>query len=49
MEHITVGVDVSKAHLDAHLAPEGRAAQFPNTAEGIRRLIEWIRNDSRQA
>jgi transposase len=42
MEHSTVGVDVSKAHLDAHLAPEGRAAQFPNTAEGIRRLIEWI-------
>ena len=42
MEHSTVGVDVSKAHLDAHRAPEGRAAQFPNTAEGIRRLIEWI-------
>ena len=42
MEHSTVGVDVSKAHLDAHRAPEGRAAQFPNTAAGIRRLIGWI-------
>lgn len=42
MDHSTVGVDVSKAHLDAHLAPEGRAARFPNTADGIRRLVEWI-------
>ena len=42
MEHSTVGVDVSKAHLDAHLAPEGRAARFPNTADGIRRLVGWI-------
>ena len=42
MEHTTVGVDVSKAHLDAHLAPEGRAARFPNDPDGIRRLIRWI-------
>ena len=42
MDHSTVGVDVSKAHLDAHLAPEGRAARFPNTADGIRRLVRWI-------
>ena len=42
MDHTTVGVDVSKAHLDAHRAPEGRAARFPNTADGIRRLVRWI-------
>ena len=42
MDHITVGVDVSKAHLDAHLAPEGRAARFTNDPDGIRRLIRWI-------
>ena len=42
MEHITVGVDVSKAHLDAHLAPEGRAERFTNDRDGIRRLVEWI-------
>ena len=42
MEHSTVGVDVSKAHLDAHRAPEGRAARFTNDPDGIRRLIGWI-------
>ena len=42
MDHATVGVDVSKASLDAHMAPEGRAARFPNTPDGIRRLIKWI-------
>ena len=42
MDHTTVGVDVSKAHLDAHRFPEGRAARFPNDRDGIRRLIEWI-------
>ena len=42
MDHTTVGVDVSKAHLDAHANPEGRAARFPNTPDGIRRLVKWI-------
>ena len=42
MDHTTVGVDVSKAHLDAHVNPEGRAARFPNTPDGIRRLVKWV-------
>ena len=42
MDYATVGIDVSKAHLDAHLAPEGRAARFPNDRDGIRRLVKWI-------
>lgn len=42
MDHTTVGVDVSKAHLDAHRSPGGRAARFPNTPAGIRRLVKWI-------
>lgn len=42
MDHTTVGVDVSKAHLDAHRSPEGRAARFPNDPDGIRRLVKWI-------
>ena len=42
MDHSTVGVDVSKAHLDAHRHPEGRAARFPNDRDGIRRLVKWV-------
>ena len=42
MDHTTVGIDVSKAHLDAHVNPAGRAARFPNDRDGIRRLIQWV-------
>ena len=38
----TVGVDISKAHLDAHELPGGRAARFDNNAAGIRKLFKWI-------
>ena len=38
----TVGIDISKAHLDAHELPSQRAARFANDAAGIRRLTEWI-------
>ena len=34
----TVGVDISKAHLDAHAPPSGRAERFANNAAGIRKL-----------
>jgi transposase len=30
-----VGIDVSKFHFDLHLLPEGKAAHYPNDAEGI--------------
>ncbi|MCE2398086.1 MAG: transposase, partial [Gemmatimonadetes bacterium] len=40
-EH-TVGIDLSKAWLDAYAAPEGRAARFSNDAAGFRKLIAWI-------
>ncbi len=26
----TVGVDISKTHLDVHVVPAGKAARFPN-------------------
>ena len=42
MTHHTVGIDISKAHLDAHAAPEGRTARFSNDAIGFRKLIAWI-------
>ena len=36
-----IGVDISKAHLDAHALPSGRAARFANNAAGIRKLAAW--------
>ena len=42
MTHHTVGIDISKAHLDAHAAPEGRTARFSNDPAGFRKLIAWI-------
>ena len=38
----TVGVDISKRHLDAFQLPEEKAAQFTNDAAGFRKLIAWI-------
>ncbi len=42
-DHISnmIGVDISKAHLDAHALPSGRAARFANNAAGIRKLAAW--------
>lgn len=37
-----VGVDISKAHLDAYQCPSGTAARFSNDAAGFRALIAWI-------
>ena len=42
MTHPTIGIDISKAHLDAHAAPGGRTARFSNDAAGLRKLIAWI-------
>ena len=37
----TVGVDISKTHLDAHRLPDGEAARFANNATGIEALARW--------
>ena len=42
MRKTTIGVDVSKDHLDAHRWPEGDALRVTNDARGHRRLIRWI-------
>lgn len=42
MTHQTVGIDISKARLDAHSAPEGRVTHFSNDAAEFRKLIAWI-------
>ena len=42
MPDCTVGVDISKAHLDAYMAPAGTAARFTNDAAGHNALVAWI-------
>ncbi len=39
----TVGVDVSKSWLDAHVLPAGESLRVANTPEGIRKLKRWLR------
>ena len=34
MSEATIGIDVSKDHLDAHRLPDGAAPQFANTRSG---------------
>ena len=38
----TVGVDISKAHLDVHELPSGRSARFANSGAGFQALATWI-------
>ena len=35
-------VDIANTHLDAYLAPAGKAARLPNNPAGLRALIAWI-------
>jgi transposase len=42
MTETIIGIDISKAHLDAHRAPDGAQARFANDAKGIKALIRWI-------
>jgi transposase len=39
----TIGIDISKQHLDAHAHPCGDARQFANTASGFAALLKWAR------
>ena len=41
--HTVVGIDISKAHLDAHRLPSGETRQFSNDPPGLRRLRQWLR------
>lgn len=42
----TVGVDVHKAHLDAHAEPAGTSTRFANDSGGRRALRNWVREQS---
>jgi transposase len=41
-DQITIGIDISKRHLDVHLHPEGHVKQFDNDQKGHAKLIAWI-------
>ena len=38
----SVGIDVCKSWLDAHVVPAGASLRVPNTALGIRKLKRWL-------
>ena len=38
----TIGIDISKAHLDAHQLSTGGHARFDNTADGMRAFERWL-------
>jgi transposase len=40
-EH-TIGVDISKSHLDVFRLEDGAARRFENTAAGFRALVKWL-------
>jgi transposase len=40
---VIIGIDISKAHLDAFLHPDGVATQFSNDKSGRAKLIAWAR------
>ena len=42
MTNHTIGVDISKDHLDVHCLGDGRAARFGNGKEGFRALDAWL-------
>ncbi len=38
----TIGIDISKDHLDAHRLSDEKTAQFANTKAGLKTLNKWI-------
>lgn len=42
MTDVTIGIDISKDHLDAHRLPGDERRRFDNTAAGHKALVKWI-------
>ncbi|MCC2096161.1 MAG: transposase [Hyphomicrobiales bacterium] len=42
MTDITIGIDISKDHLDTHRLPGSERGRFENTSTGHKALIKWI-------
>jgi len=43
MTQATIGVDISKDHLDVHCLPDGASRRFDNTPCGHRALLKWLK------
>ena len=43
MTYLTLGIDISKDRLDAHLAPTGETRKFPNGKAGFKSLLTWLK------
>ncbi|WP_310621577.1 IS110 family RNA-guided transposase [Flexibacterium corallicola] len=43
MSEVTIGVDISKDHLDVYCLPDEQSKQFTNTAAGYRQLKSWLK------
>ena len=46
MTNSTIGVDISKDHLDVHCLPSQRASRFKNNDEGFKSLIQWLETET---
>ena len=44
MTNDTIGIDISKATLDAHRLSDGTSAQFSNNKAGFSALQGWLEN-----
>jgi transposase len=44
MTNDSIGVDISKSHLDVFRLEDGAAQRFENAAAGFRALAKWLRN-----
>jgi transposase len=44
MKNDTIGIDISKATLDAHRLSDGASAQFSNNKAGFSALHRWLKN-----
>jgi len=42
MSEHTIGVDISKSHLDAFRLEDSAAQRFDNSAAGFRALTKWL-------
>lgn len=42
MIQTTIGLDISKDHLEAHARPDGKSRRFPNTPAGHQALLVWM-------
>lgn len=45
MTETSIGIDISKEHLDVHRLSDGQTVQFSNSAAGFKALLRWCQSD----